>query len=139
MDKKNVLIPLAIVIVLLVGARIMLNQDSGSPPPESNITRSEAIVGRDAGETPTYTEEDVASRNNRTECWTIINGVVYDITDYIDYHPGGDEILLACGKDGTSLFLERKTEDGEPVGSGGGHSDTAQIMIQEFEIGELAR
>jgi hypothetical protein len=138
MDKKNLLIPIAIVVALLVGARLMLSQDSGTQP-ESNITRSEAIVGRDTDETPTYTEEDVASRNSRAECWTIINDVVYDITDYIDYHAGGDEILLACGKDGTSLFLERKSEDGEPVGSGRPHSDTAQLMIQEFEIGELAR
>jgi cytochrome b involved in lipid metabolism len=139
MDKKSILIPLAIVIVLLVGARVFLSQGSEGEVPPNNITRSAEVVGDEAGETQTFTEEEVASKNSRTECWTIIAGVVYDITDYIDYHPGGDTILLACGKDSTELFLNRRNEDGEPVGSGRPHSETAQQMLYEFEIGELAR
>jgi hypothetical protein len=139
MDKKNVLIPLAIVIVLLVGARVFLSQENDSPVPPSNITRSAEVVGDEAGETQTFTEEEVASKNSRTECWTIVNGVVYDITDYIDFHPGGDEILLACGTDSTDLFLRRRDADGQAVGSGAPHSERAQQMLYEFEIGELAR
>ncbi|KAF6003901.1 Cytochrome b5 reductase 4 [Cyanidiococcus yangmingshanensis] len=41
------------------------------------------------------------------DAWTAIHGVVYDITAYLAYHPGGDEILLseAAGKDGTAAFM----------------------------------
>jgi cytochrome b involved in lipid metabolism len=40
------------------------------------------------------------------DAWTAIHGVVYDITAYLAYHPGGAEILLdeAAGKDGTAAF-----------------------------------
>jgi cytochrome-b5 reductase len=32
-------------------------------------------------------------------------GMVYNVTPYMDYHPGGEEELMkAVGKDGTELF-----------------------------------
>ena len=32
-------------------------------------------------------------------------GMVYNVTPYMDYHPGGEEELMkAAGKDGTELF-----------------------------------
>lgn len=41
----------------------------------------------------------------RNDCWTCINGKVFNITPYIDFHPGGvDEIMKCAGRDGTSLF-----------------------------------
>lgn len=40
-----------------------------------------------------YTLEEVAKHDNEDDCWMVINGKVYDVTDYIDDHPGGDVIL----------------------------------------------
>ena len=34
----------------------------------------------------------------------VINGKVYDVTQYIPFHPGGQKILMGVGKDGTDLF-----------------------------------
>lgn len=53
-----------------------------------------------------YTYAEIAKHNSPTDCWMILNGYVFDITDYIAYHPGGNEILRASGKDGTQLFLQ---------------------------------
>ena len=37
--------------------------------------------------------------------WTVIDGVIYDITFYIDDHPGGrKKILRGVGKDSTEMF-----------------------------------
>lgn len=37
--------------------------------------------------------------------WTVIDGVVYDITNYIDMHPGGKKkILRGVGIDSTEIF-----------------------------------
>ena len=33
-----------------------------------------------------------------------VQGVVYDITDYIAKHPGGKIIMEGAGKDATNLF-----------------------------------
>ena len=37
--------------------------------------------------------------------WTVIDGVVYDITNYVDMHPGGKKkILRGVGKDSSEMF-----------------------------------
>jgi len=52
--------------------------------------------------TAVYTVEDVAQHRTREDCWMIIKGNVYNITEYFDYHPGGTRALLNfAGKDGT--------------------------------------
>ncbi|XP_069829636.1 cytochrome b5 reductase 4 [Dendropsophus ebraccatus] len=51
------------------------------------------------------TEEELAKHNKKTDCWTCIRGLVYNITPYMEYHPGGEEELMkAAGIDGTQLF-----------------------------------
>ncbi|KAM4041424.1 cytochrome b5 reductase 4 isoform 2-T2 [Anomaloglossus baeobatrachus] len=51
------------------------------------------------------TEEELAKHNKKTDCWTCIRGLVYNVTPYMEYHPGGEEELMkAAGIDGTQLF-----------------------------------
>ena len=52
-----------------------------------------------------YTVEEVAKHNALPSIWSIYKGDVYDITMYLDYHPGGVDVLKPCfGKDMTELF-----------------------------------
>ena len=52
-----------------------------------------------------YTVEEVAKHNALPSIWSIYKGDVYDITMYLDYHPGGIDVLKPCfGKDMTELF-----------------------------------
>lgn len=47
----------------------------------------------------------VAEHNKQTDCWTIYNGKVYDITPYLAYHPGGSKkLMLGAGTDCTKMF-----------------------------------
>ncbi|XP_071998127.1 cytochrome b5 reductase 4 isoform X1 [Engystomops pustulosus] len=51
------------------------------------------------------TEEELAKHNKKTDCWICIRGLVYNVTPYMEYHPGGEEELMkAAGIDGTQLF-----------------------------------
>ncbi|XP_062848258.1 cytochrome b5 reductase 4 [Trichomycterus rosablanca] len=51
------------------------------------------------------TEEELKKHNTRNDCWTCIRGMVYNISAYMDFHPGGEEELMrAAGIDGTDLF-----------------------------------
>eukprot|EP00729_Bicosta_minor_P001085 gene1085-1416_t len=53
----------------------------------------------------TFTREEVAKHSTAKDLWTVIDGDVYDLTDFADMHPGGAVPLLdAAGKDGTKLF-----------------------------------
>lgn len=40
-----------------------------------------------------------------SSCWTVVNGNVYDLTRWINRHPGGRaRILGMCGEDATAAF-----------------------------------
>ncbi|KAL8254120.1 hypothetical protein R6Q59_032348 [Mikania micrantha] len=70
--------------------------------------------------------DEVSKHNRKTDCWLIISGKVYDVTPFLDDHPGGDEVLvLATGKDAT--------EDFEDVG----HSKNAVDMMKDLYVGDL--
>lgn len=48
---------------------------------------------------------DLKQHSTQGDCWTSINGRVFNITPYINFHPGGvDEIMKCAGRDGTALF-----------------------------------
>lgn len=52
-----------------------------------------------------YTMDEVKKRNSASECWSVIDGKVYNFTKWIPAHRGGPQaILFLCGKDGTSAF-----------------------------------
>lgn len=51
------------------------------------------------------TEDELAKHNKKEDCWICIRGYVYNVTPYMEYHPGGeDELMKAAGTDGTDLF-----------------------------------
>ena len=69
---------------------------------------------------------EVAEHNNAESCWVVIDNKVYDLTKFLDEHPGGCEIILEqAGKDGTENF--------EDVG----HSTDARDMKKDYLVGEI--
>lgn len=84
-----------------------------------------------------YSVNEVAMHNKMDDCWTIINTDVYDITNYVPIHQGGNEILRTCGANGTTMFTERATQNGEIIGSGTPHSDVAAKQLASYKIGTL--
>lgn len=85
----------------------------------------------------TFTLNEVAQHTSKDDCWAIISGDVYDLTEFINRHPGGDEILRACGTDATTLFNSRQTQDGQAVGSGAPHSQAATEQLAKLKIGTI--
>ncbi|XP_012533501.2 cytochrome b5 isoform X2 [Monomorium pharaonis] len=75
-----------------------------------------------------YSLTDVAKCNgkNGTRTWIVIYDNVYDVTDYMQQHPGGPELIEEyAGKDATSGFDDF------------GHSLDATKMLKKYLIGEL--
>ncbi|RAQ48138.1 L-lactate dehydrogenase [Aspergillus flavus] len=51
------------------------------------------------------TRAEVEGHNSKASCWVAIHGSVYDVTDFVDSHPGGPNVILRCaGKDATEDF-----------------------------------
>ena len=48
--------------------------------------------------------EEVNNHKTRDDCWTVVDGLVYDVTYYIPFHPGGKKIMLGAGKEASKVF-----------------------------------
>ena len=60
---------------------------------------------RKLSQLPQITWEEYISQANRGHCLIAIDGVVYDVTDYMGDHPGGRDLIQgAIGKDATALY-----------------------------------
>jgi len=51
------------------------------------------------------TEAELAKHNTKEDCWLAINGKVFNVTPYVNYHPGGaDKLMEGAGIDATEIF-----------------------------------
>lgn len=73
-----------------------------------------------------YTKSEVASLNGKDKTLIILHDKVYDVTSFMNEHPGGEEILMDHGGiDGS--------EDFDDVG----HSSEAFDLMKKYVVGEL--
>ncbi|KAJ7191890.1 oxidoreductase [Mycena pura] len=78
-----------------------------------------------------YAAEDVAAHRSTTDCWLSRNGKVYNVSQFIHDHPGGDDIILKyAGKDVTVAMAGKDDEQHE-------HSYAAYDMLAEYQVGKL--
>lgn len=67
--------------------------------------------------------EEVNKHNTRNDVWVVVNGKVYDVTKFLDEHPGGEEVLMdVAGRDCTKEF--------EDVG----HSEDAVAILDRLPL-----
>ena len=80
--------------------------------------------------TPTvagYTMTQVKANNTAKSCWTVVDDYVYNLTSWINSHPGGSSaILFLCGTDGTSAFKSQHANQSKPA-----------IRLDGYKLGPL--
>lgn len=75
-----------------------------------------------------YTIAQVKKHNTATNCWTAVNGNVYNLTGWIKQHPGGaSRIIGMCGKDATRAYNAQHN-----------NSAAASRALAGYKIGTLA-
>mmetsp|Transcript_1446 Transcript_1446/g.4297 ORF Transcript_1446/g.4297 Transcript_1446/m.4297 type:complete len:120 (-) Transcript_1446:256-615(-) len=78
------------------------------------------------GESGSFTRAEVARHDQPEDAWIIVEGKVYDITGYIDDHPGGAAIMNNLGADNTKAVLH-----------GPQHPETVRDILAMHVIGDL--
>ncbi|XP_073386398.1 cytochrome b5 isoform X2 [Physcomitrium patens] len=74
-----------------------------------------------------FSLKEVEQHVAQDDCWMIIHGKVYDVTTFMDDHPGGDDVLLqTAGKDASEEFDDV------------GHSKSAIEQLKDFYVGECS-
>ncbi len=137
--KKVVAVVLIIVAVLMSGMFVWGFIDSQNKEkaveekidekPDQNTqqqsTEEEVIIDEKAISTA-----ELSKHNKSSDCWVAIRGNVYDVTSYLDEHPGGADLILTyCGKDATSAYNNK--------GGEGRHSSNADALLSEYQLGKL--
>lgn len=71
--------------------------------------------------------EEVKKHSAKNDCWVIIHGKAYNVTDFLNEHPGGSGIILKyAGKDATKAF--------DPIHPG----DTlTKYLPEKYHLGEV--
>lgn len=124
----------ALFVVLLFVASVALLFGLGATEKDkadSKQTNKQLTETSQEESLPYYTMEEVKQHAEAGECWMVIDDKVYDLTEFVNMHPGGKAILEGCGKDATKLFEER------PMGSGTPHSNRARKLLENYLIGYL--
>lgn len=87
---------------------------------------------------PTIAE--ISKHDNKDDCWVIIHGKAYDVTEFLPSHPGGQKIILRyAGKDCTKKFdpvhppdtLEKYLAKDKHLGDVS--SDDLALVVEEVE------
>jgi cytochrome b involved in lipid metabolism len=79
------------------------------------------------GNTP-QTLQEVALHATTDDCWASIHGNVYDLTEWVNEHPGGSNYIQSvCGMDGTTLY---STISYHP-------SRWLKVFVEEYRVGPL--
>jgi cytochrome b involved in lipid metabolism len=70
------------------------------------------------------TVAEVLKHNTATDCWSVVNGNVYDLTSYVSTHAGGEAVIKAiCGKDGSKSF------SGQHAGATKPNADLSSLLV----------
>ncbi len=73
------------------------------------------------------TRANVAKHNSVSDCYLIVKGSVYDVTNFIGDHPGGRrKIVDMCGQEATAVFSAI-------------HSNFAWNLLKDFYVGPLVK
>ncbi|PYH96750.1 cytochrome b5 [Aspergillus ellipticus CBS 707.79] len=79
---------------------------------------------------PSFTPAEIETHNSAKSCYVTLGSKVYDVTDFVDGHPGGDDLVLEyAGKDVTEILRDEASHT---------HSDSAYEILDEYHIGFVA-
>jgi cytochrome b involved in lipid metabolism len=99
------------------GNRLVANQAEELVAPTDPATGStDGTTGGTGGTSDGgITVAEVLKHNSASDCWSVVNGNVYDLTSYVSQHKGGEAVIKAiCGKDGTKSFSGQHAGEAKP-------------------------
>ena len=97
----------------------------------------------------TYTLDQVKAHSTPADCWSVVAGTVYNLTDWIPRHEGGQTVIKAmCGIDATATFSGQHGRQSEPnqalkryaigtLGSGQQAATTAPSATKPITLAEI--
>ncbi|MBP9781362.1 cytochrome b5 domain-containing protein [Candidatus Woesebacteria bacterium] len=132
---KKITILVVTLIAIGLGAYFVsgFGKYSTTPVSTSVATQGKAnavVISITPTSTPTpkssvLTLAQVSQHNTPSDCYLIIKGAVYDVSSYINKHPGGsNNIISSCGSEVTGIFASI-------------HSNAAWNLLKNYQVATL--
>ena len=51
---------------------------------------------------------EIEQHKSMSSCWFVVDGIVYDVTEFLFEHPGGEEVLIEHGGKDAAKEFKRK-------------------------------
>ncbi|GMG56179.1 unnamed protein product [Ambrosiozyma monospora] len=104
-----------------------------------------STVCNEAPQTPPrkVSVEEFVKHNKPDDCWIVVNGQVYDFTDFIAHHPGGRFPLIRnAGHDASETFnklhakgtIEMNLPRDKHIGEIDGEAPVLEVELDDFEL-----
>ncbi|KAI8087043.1 uncharacterized protein B0P05DRAFT_487466 [Gilbertella persicaria] len=78
-----------------------------------------------------FTVAEITKHQTADSCWVIYKNKVYDVTEFLEGHPGGDDLILDyAGKDVTEVMKDVLEHE---------HSESAYEILEEYCIGVVSK
>ncbi|MDR8018223.1 cytochrome b5-like heme/steroid binding domain-containing protein [Nesterenkonia aerolata] len=109
------------------GAEEVWGGAGGSEEPDGSESAAAQEEPSAEEETAALTMDEVAQHDSADSCWTVVDDTVYDLTEWVAEHPGGEQAIEGlCGTDGTEAFEQQHGGDAQP-----------EERLADFELGPL--
>lgn len=107
-----------------IGTLVFVNLLAPHPTPDAQRPEYPSV------ELPGYSLAELAEHDTLDDCWMLIEGAVYEVSDYLPKHPGGSAVVEPwCGREAT---VGMRTKGGETD-----HSARTWRMLERYRIGQL--
>lgn len=79
---------------------------------------------------PTFTPAEVESHNSAKSCYITVGRNVYDVTEFVEDHPGGGDLILGyAGKDVAEIMKDEISHE---------HTEAAYEILTDYHVGFLS-
>ena len=124
----------AIIVAVLTDGLVAYENKKNAALNSSLINQGSTGATQNVGGTKTINLDkvEVAKHSSSADCWVIVEGNVYNLTQFLGQHSGGGSAIVPyCGKDGTNAFL---TKDQSPSQS---HQGGDLSILNVYKLGAL--
>jgi len=145
--KKNTIVIITVAVIAIIAVIIInnkvstpiskINNDNPQYQQETNVMVNSSVPINETGnessninskiDITTFSMDEVNKHNSKNNCWMVIDGKVYDATNYIASGQHKPIITQGCGVDATVMFEEVKKHS----------SPKAKNLLDQFLIGTL--
>ena len=116
-------------ITLGVGDKEIPGEVLRGPAPTPTASAKASANASASPTTAGYTMAQVKANNSAKSCWAVVDDYVYDLTKWINSHPGGPGAIVSlCGTDATASFKAQHQNQAKPA-----------VRLDSYKLGPLQK